>query len=114
MSDLSSQSISHPFRELCLSLIDRDGQRTLRANVWFFRKDGWEIVYSPGRLVVRANVDYAHKVGYTHKGPSITVWSDSDGGQLVNDLWPYEDTLNRWMILESLGNIPGTGRLTVD
>ena len=99
--DVSASFRFHPFRRMCLNLIDRDTRQEPHSNVWILRKEGWELIYHHGDLIFRSHTDYDDE-------NVVMVWADTLGGQQVADLSPYEQLLDRWMVLERLGDVRRT------
>ncbi|MGE3483437.1 MAG: hypothetical protein AB7L09_01770 [Nitrospira sp.] len=87
---------NHPFRQLCLTAIDTLGKREHRSNTWRLFRADCDIAYFAGWLLVTKSSDDGHlKV----------IWDDRAGGQRVDDLSPYEEMLQRWLVLEELARV---------
>lgn len=84
---------AHPFRRKVLETIDALGARIPYHNAWRLEREGWDLIYTAGDLM------------FYKPETEFVVWSDHDGGQQVEDLSPYEELLNRWMVLERLADV---------
>ena len=86
---------AHPFRLLCLRLLDQDGNRDGTSSLWTLLIEDWIISYYAGDLIFFNQTD--------HNDENVTtVWNDQRGGQMVEDLSPYEALVSRWLVLERL------------